>query len=61
MLYTSKRNGDQFQVIETKEDKVVYITDNGKTARKQTHFLNSGGGFAGDTPNFFHKVVALAS
>lgn len=57
--YIVERSNDQYNVVELKEKKVVLTADNGKIARKRAHFLNGGGGFNGDTPQFFHKVVAL--
>lgn len=62
MTYISKRiSENEYHVIELKSQKIVYVTANGKDARKTAHRLNAGGGFAGDTPDFFNKVVALAA
>lgn len=59
--YIVERDNDTYNVIELKERKVVMSANNGKTARKKAHFLNNGGGFNGDTPEFFHKVVAQSA
>ena len=62
MTYISKRISEtEYHVIEVKAQKTIYITTSGKDARKVAHRLNAGGGFAGDTPDFFEKVVALAA
>ena len=56
--YIVERKNDEYNVVELKERKVILTANSGKVARKKAHSLNGGGGFNGDTPNFFHKVVA---
>lgn len=60
-MYTITRENDEWLVVELKERKVVFTSKNSKETKKKVHFLNSGGGFAGDTPAFFQKVVAKAA
>lgn len=60
-LYIIERDNNLWNAVELKERKIVYSADNVKEVKKKVHFLNNGGGFAGDTPDFFQKVVAKAA
>lgn len=53
--YRYEKVNTEFHVIEVKKQQVVFKTTDGKLARQKTHFLNMGGGFDGETPEFFFK------
>jgi len=48
-------NRNEFHVIETKTNQIVTKCSKICDARKYLKHLNSGGGFDGNTPNFFLK------
>jgi hypothetical protein len=53
MDYKVKKEDNQFKVIETKTDKIIYQSDDEKKARELARKWNLGGGFSGWTPTFF--------
>jgi hypothetical protein len=53
--YIIKKNGEQWDVIETQTDLVVKSCINPCSAQVEKTRLNNGAGFAGWTPSFFVK------
>jgi len=50
-------NSDRFYVLETKTNQIVVECDKLCDARKFMKHFNHGGGFDGNTPNFFLKTT----